>query len=213
MLTVIEHDLISSMVYEKNFVNVNKKEIKRDNGFKNIGNVKEIPDFPNYYVSDQGKVYSDMKGKTIELKAIKRNKDLDYLCVCLYKEGKHYLKQIHRLVLSTFKPISDMSSYQVNHKDEDPTNNRLENLEWCTAKYNTNYGTRNERAGKAMKGRRCPWRSKKVLQYDTNYNLIASYDSSREAAKAFGVVHSTISNYCHNLKLYKNKYYFQYESK
>ena len=212
MLNVIECDLISSMVYEKNFVNLNEREIKRNNSFKNIGCVKPLKDYPSYYISDEGKVYSDMRGKTVELKPWKTR--LGYLMVGLCKDGKLYKKLVHRLVLSTFSPIPEMQEYQVNHRDENPLNNRLENLEWCTAKYNCNYGTHNEKLSKARKGKKCPWisltKSKKVLQYDQNYNLIATYSSATEAGKALNVSQGTISTYCNSLKLYKNSYYFQY---
>ena len=250
MLNVIECDLISSMVYERNFVNVNEKEITRNNSFKNIGNVKPIKDFPHYYISDEGKVYSDIKGKTVELKPWKNRGG--YLLVNLYKDCKIYHKSIHRLVLETFTPIADMDKYDGNHINELKTDNRLCNLNWLTRKENCNWGTRNERAGKALsankeraraiskakigiklspshreaiskakKGKKptlncviagIKANSKKVLQYDTSYNLIASYSSAKEAAKAFGVNHSTISNYCHNLKLFRGKYYLQYEN-
>ena len=236
MLNVIECDLISSMVYERNFVNVNEKEIARNNSFKNIGNIKPIKYFPHYYISDEGKVYSTKWGKTKELKAYDNGEG--YLQVGLRKDGKRYDKKVHRLVLETFQPIPEMDKYQVNHRDENPTNNKLENLEWCTAKYNNNYGnhckkiseakkgkklssSHIEAISKSHKGRKCPWtsdfnkltKSKKVLQYDQNYNLINSFSSATEAGKAFNVSQGTISKYCNNLKLYKGKYYLQYESK
>lgn len=70
-----------------------------------------------------------------------------YLGVRLYDgygNGKTY--RIHRLVAETFLP--NPNNYpQVNHKDENKTNNRVENLEWCTLEYNINYGTRTTRMG------------------------------------------------------------------
>lgn len=63
---------------------------------------------------------------------------------------------MHRIVLSTFNPTEDMGNLEVNHKDEDKENNKLENLEWVTPKENCNYGTRNKRIGKGHKIRvRC----------------------------------------------------------
>lgn len=67
-----------------------------------------------------------------------------YLFVQLSKDKVKTQHMIHRLVASTFIPNPE-DLPQVNHKDEDKTNNCVENLEWCTAKYNANYGTRNER--------------------------------------------------------------------
>lgn len=56
---------------------------------------------------------------------------------------------IHRLVAQAFIPNSD-NLPQVNHKDENKSNNRVDNLEWCDRKYNCNYGTRNIRIGETF---------------------------------------------------------------
>ena len=67
-----------------------------------------------------------------------------YLSVVLSCNGKHKTITIHRLVSLTFIPNPDDLPI-INHKDEDKTNNRVENLEWCDHKYNVNFGTRNIR--------------------------------------------------------------------
>lgn len=69
-----------------------------------------------------------------------------YLSIMLYKKGKPKNYKIHRLVAQAFIPNPD-NLPEVNHKDEDKTNNCVDNLEWCTHKYNSNYGTRPKRIG------------------------------------------------------------------
>lgn len=64
-----------------------------------------------------------------------------YCSVALSKYGNMKRHKIHRLVAQAFIPNPD-NLPQVNHKDENKENNRVENLEWCTAKYNINYGNR-----------------------------------------------------------------------
>lgn len=63
-----------------------------------------------------------------------------YLKVGLRENKKSYTCSFHRLVMSSF--VKDSDTYEsVNHKDENTHNNKLENLEWCTQEYNSNYGT------------------------------------------------------------------------
>ena len=70
----------------------------------------------------------------------------------------------------------------INHKDEDKLNNLADNLEWCTHKYNTHYGKNK--------------RSKRVAQMDMQGNVIAEFESTRDAAKVMGVDHVSIAAAC-----------------
>lgn len=67
-----------------------------------------------------------------------------YLYVRLSKQNKQENKYIHRLVAENYLQNED-NLPQVNHKDENTHNNSLKNLEWCSAKYNVNYGSRAEK--------------------------------------------------------------------
>lgn len=106
-----------------------------------------------YQISNWGRVKSlnyNRTGKEGILKPIPTNNG--YMIIGLYKNRKPNQYSIHRLVAQAFIPNPD-NLPQVNHKDEDKSNNCVWNLEWCTAEYNMNYGTRNERSSENRKGK------------------------------------------------------------
>lgn len=119
---------------------------------------KTIPELPNYQVSNKGnvksierKVYNGRGYYTLREKILKPCKNRGgYMCVNILKEGKLKNIRIHRLVADAFLP-NPLNLPQINHRNEDKSDNRLENLEYCDAKYNVNYGTRTERASKKVK--------------------------------------------------------------
>ena len=105
-----------------------------------------------YQVSNLGRVKSLGNNKSKKEKILKHINSCGYSNVNLYKNGKKKPFLVHRLVAMHF--IENPNNYsQVNHKDENPTNNRVDNLEWCTHEYNLNYGTRNKRTSESMKGK------------------------------------------------------------
>ena len=104
-----------------------------------------------YQVSNLGEIRSKHTGKWVKLKCSSVNKR--YRKVILCDNEKREAKLVHRLVAEAFIPNTNSLPY-VNHKDENPSNNMAVNLEWCTQKYNMNYGTVKERVGNASKGRK-----------------------------------------------------------
>ena len=107
--------------------------------------------------------------------------------VTLYKNGREKHWNVHRLVALAFIP-NPRNLPQINHKDENPLNNRVDNLEWCDAKYNGSYGTR---PSKYMR---------KVTQYTIQGEKVATYNSLAEAADAVGCHYTQISHCCGNGK-------------
>lgn len=105
---------------------------------------RDIPNYEGLYqVSSLGKVKSlrDRYGNPREkMLKFERNRG-GYLLTFLCKNGKKKTFSVHRLVANAF--IDNPSNLpQVNHKDENKENNQASNLEWCTQKYNLNYGSR-----------------------------------------------------------------------
>lgn len=96
-----------------------------------------IPEFSHRYeVSDRGQVRNKETGQTLKPY---QNKRTGYLQVMLTTPTKRQNANIHRLILSAFKPNTN-SKLEVNHINEDKLDNRLSNLEWVTSKQNINWG-------------------------------------------------------------------------
>lgn len=95
---------------------------------------KFIEGYPNYQVSNTGKVFSIKSNRLLKPRMNERG----YLKVSLTHNGKPRQYKIHRLVAAAFIP-NPYNLPQVNHMDEDKTNNCVDNLEWCDNKYNHNY--------------------------------------------------------------------------
>ena len=105
-----------------------------------------------YQVSDQARVRNN-KGKILK-QSVKVGKCVYYKYVKLYKDGQYRQGYVHRMMAECFIPNPDNLPI-INHKDEDGTNNRLDNLEWCTVEYNSNYGNakRNMSRGKRRRAK------------------------------------------------------------
>ena len=142
--------------------------------------MRDIKDYEGLYAATScGRVWSYRAKKFLKSR---KNRD-GYLLVNLYKDSKMKTYVIHRLIAETYLPNQD-NLPEVNHKDEDKSNNALPNLEWCTREYNINFGTGKERAAKSHQ--------KKVICVETGI----IYNSIIEAAKAVDISPSSISGCC-----------------
>lgn len=106
-----------------------------------------------YEISTFGRVKS-----LVDCHGIKRDKIVKplnsrygYLLVNLYKNKQSKSFRIHRLVAIAFIP-NPLNLPFINHKDENKQNNCVENLEWCSPKYNVNYGNCRQKISEAQKG-------------------------------------------------------------
>lgn len=169
---------------------------------------KPIKGYENYMVSSLGNVKSLNYNRTEKEQILKPGKDkTGYLFVWLCKEGIRKKCLVHRLVAETF--IDNPNNLPcVNHKDENKQNNCLSNLEFCSYKYNSNYGTRNERTSKSMTNN--PKRSTPIKCLDLETNKETIYPSINEAARQLNGSSSTAIYYniYKSESPYKNRYFF-----
>ena len=111
---------------------------------------RPVDGYENYEVSNFGRVKSLNYHRTDKEGILKPGKNKDgYLYVGLCRNGKMKYFKVHKLVAEAFLPNPECFE-QVNHKDEDKTNNCVSNLEFCDAKYNSNFGSRNKRIASAL---------------------------------------------------------------
>lgn len=154
-----------------------------------------------YQVSNRGRVKST-RNNIILKPSINNN---GYYWVDLLNHGDRVHATIHRLVAMTFIP-NPHDYPQVNHKDENKANNCVSNLEWCTAQYNHDYGTRNERATKHL----ADFNSILVVQLDNNYKLINVWKSA-SSVNIQGIEHQHIAECCSGkIRTYKG-YHWLYK--
>lgn len=152
-----------------------------------------------YEVSNWGRVKSIRFGKERILKPDIVGRG--YFQVDLWKNGKVKRYYVHRLVAEAFIPNYNNLPC-VNHKDENKQNNNVINLEWCSAKYNINFGTRTERVSKKL--------SKTVLQYDLEGNLIREWASANECGRN-GFNQSHITDCCKGKRKTHKGFIFKYK--
>ena len=164
---------------------------------------KKIEGYEKYSVSNYGRVRNDNKNLILKPEITK----FGYCRVRL--NGKHIF--VHQLVARAFIPYTGLNpdgteikgNRCINHKDENPLNNTVDNLEWCDMTYNNNYGTRLERT--VAKIRNNPKKSKKVLCVET----CAVYLSTHDVERKLGFNSCNISRCCNN----KHKTHYGYHWK
>lgn len=122
-------------------------------------------------------------------------------------EGRCKNFMVHVLVAKTFIPNTEDLPF-VNHKDENPKNNRVENLEWCTQKYNCNYGTHNARMAKTIS--ETAYQRRKVVQLSLDGSFIAQYDSIAIASRQLGISRTSISVCCRGVCQTSHGYRWMY---
>lgn len=152
--------------------------------------MKDIKNYEGLYaITEDGQVWGYKRKHWL---ALTPDKD-GYLTVKLSKNNIGKRVRVHRLVAETYIPNPD-SLLEVNHKDEDKTNNCVSNLEWCDDKYNNRYGTRLEKI------------SKPVICIETGIR----YYGAQAAADATGIQRSSIGRVCRGNQKTAGGYHWRY---
>lgn len=184
----------------------------------NMGRVRSLP--REVYVGC--KINTCIRAGRVLKQGHAHGRHYKYLLVCLCKDHQRSMKRVHRLVAEAFIPNPN-NLPMVNHKDENPSNNRVDNLEWCTAKYNSNYGNARERmkatrkknnSNKLMLLTRLKNKSsmypKGVAMIDNDGNVVKNYFSISDAARDIGVHTNSVSRVCKGIRRDIHGYKFKY---
>lgn len=174
---------VSSICFDMEFT---KEELAREE-WRDVENYEG-----KYQISNLGRLRSFARSVEPLIFAPHYDKD-GYIMYGLRRNGKIYTKKAHRLVASAFIPNKD-NLPQINHIDEDKTNNRVSNLEWCSHLYNNRYGTKRQRISFYAMYRGHTLR--KIRQYTKDGLLVKEHISSRMAERETDIKHQNIIETC-----------------
>ena len=178
---------------------------------------KDIPGYEGLYqISNLGRVKSlkrkvyagrgRMRWQYEKILSENKTNGNGYKIVSLNKESKSQNKYIHRLVAEAF--LENPNNYKyINHKDENKSNNCVDNLEFCTAQYNSTYNNLHIRNG--LKKRNNKY-SKKILQLNDNDEIITIFPSISEASRQLNVSYQAISDCLRGIQKHSAGYKWKY---
>lgn len=151
--------------------------------------MEKVTIYNNYAVDRTGNVYSLRKNKQL---TPKKNWD-GYLRIQLWNHGDCRYVSIHRLVAEAFIPNPDNKPF-INHKNGIKSDNRVENLEWCSQKENINHAFETGLSHKCPKNFK--FTSKPVEQWTVDGKYIKTFPSQMEVERVLGIYHTHVSACC-----------------
>lgn len=163
------------------------RDIKDYEGLYQISNLGRVRSLDRFI--KQALQYRLLKGR---VKPCNKNPN-GYLKINLCKNGNSKTFLVHRLVAQAFLPNPN-NLPEVNHKDENKENNYVDNLEWCTSRYNNGYS-----------------HGKPVLQYTLDGQFVAEYPSAAEASRKNKIIVQNICSCCNYIIKSAGGYIWKYK--
>lgn len=179
----------------------NQKEIWKqypDYDFIEVSNLGRVRTKDRIVTRKDGKKYS-ARGQVLK-QQLKRS---GYMQVCIRVNGKSVYLSVHRMVAITFIPNPD-NLPEVNHIDNDKTNNDASNLDWCTHEYNIAYKERyGVSAREATKALRHP-----VFVVNLKTGKVLRFESQNEVARQLGISRSSVYAVINGKQYMADNYWF-----
>lgn len=175
------------------------KEIWKD--IKGYENIYQVSSLGRVKSLDKQIIRSNGYKQTFKSRLLKPAlSNNNYLTVALCNNGKQKTHTVHRLVAETF--IENKNNYKcINHIDENKQNNRVDNLEWCTYKYNNCY---NDKAKNTRK---------RIYQYSKDNKFIKEWDGIINIQKELNISRNCITRVCKGKRKTTRGYIWRYADK
>lgn len=176
------------------------KPIKGYEGIYEVSNLGRVRSLPRMLTDSKGRRHP------VPMKILREHDRKGYVGYRLCNGPATAEFSAHRLVAMAFIPNPDNLPV-VNHRDENPRNNHVDNLEWCTIQYNTKYGN-----GIAKQVASMTYKTREVEQLSINGEHIAYFKSLSEASKATGADKSLIMRVCKGIKKTAGGFIWKYNN-
>lgn len=162
---------------------------------------RDIVGFNGYQVSNLGNIRSLNYNGTKNVQVLKPSlsgPNRGYKSISMQVADKVVRRNVHRLVAKAFIP-NPKNLPEINHIDEDGTNNKVNNLEWCDRKYNLNYGNRTQKFSDS--------KSIPILQLNLDGTLVKEWKSQAEICNQLKIDGGSLSHCLHGYRIKKGKKY------